>query len=250
MKYQNIFLTIITSLLTVLLTYGGYTIYADNGGSDKTYATNCFGEAEKLKMLHIFPEDQFEFEKHHSFSTIECLYHELMNNFFNEKIEAVRNEINEGNFDTIKVPEDIEVDDDFFTIIDKCGTENLSAYCVSMHALHKYLAYVEKLNTIINKLELEGIGDAYVASIQNIVMNVSERNQKIIEEFDNARLVMEATVGAYNEFQTAYPLHRKYRKVMVELIKYKNILNKARRELIDFPQKFHNASTKPPDQCT
>ncbi|MBI4231647.1 hypothetical protein HY605_00320 [Candidatus Peregrinibacteria bacterium] len=66
------------------------------------------------------------------------------------------------------------------------------------------------------------------------------------EEEGKAMQSMKATVGAYNEYRLAYPMHKKYEEVIDNLIEYKDATEDIKQEVMQFPGKFIDATTS---QC-
>ena len=144
-------------------------------------------------------------------------------------------------------------------LLDKCGEDNLSPYCVSLGALDLHLRYLK----VLDELQ-EGIPDtndvdcfyrqtipvigilptcASTASLENLLGFSVERNEAILAEYDASRQIMEVAVAAYNEFMLAYPMHKKYEETLTELTKYKEALNSIKYKAMILPKKFIGTST-------
>ena len=221
--YKKIAVSLITSLTTVIIVFGGYTIYA---ADPSDFKSNAAADA---------------------FSN----YHGEMNAYFNEKMLKLNELMEDENFykdpkkkELLLPPASIDtVNDSLETIVEKCGKDNVSTYCVSIGALRKYTTYVEFLNNLKGTLDLENL--AYVP-ILNALSNMTGRNLKIDEEIDQAQATMKATIAAYNEFRLAYPMHQKYEEIIEDLVKYKLALKDIRKRVAQFPGKFIDATSS---QC-
>lgn len=216
----------------MLAVYGGYTIYAQDEENPN------FREAGL------------------NFSEVFDAYHLEMNNYFNGKIAQLNTLLDQPNFSNkpeFKSPKVDPIKDNFEEIVLACEN-NVSTYCVSMGALDKYIDYVEVLNQLLTTLARDTssttTGDGYFDSLGNtlgyILTTTEQRNERIKKEFDSAKKVMEATIGAYHEYRLAYPLHKRYEKITTELIKYKLALKDIRKRAMEFPIRFIDSSSS---QC-
>jgi len=224
---KRISISLAIALTTNIILYGGYTIYASNNVDSS------------------FRADGLHYE------TIFDLYHREMNNFFNQKVTALKELLADDQFmkDPEKrknfiVPEDIAKEiDDLDMVVYKCqkNGENVSSYCVSMEALSTYLEFVNHLESQKSSLQ-----DGSSSTIQGRVAELASKTEAIEKEIDKARAVMEGTISAYTEFSLAYPMHRKYQEIINNLLKYKLSLKDIREEVTLFPIKFIDATSS---QC-
>ncbi len=216
-------ISLITAIFVSFFVYGGYTIYA---------ASNV----------------TFDFREQKDYMSVIDNYHREMNSFFNRKVTALRELTKDDDFLTnpekrkmFEVPPDIDKkNDDLETVIKKCAKNgnNISTYCVSMEALEVYMEYVRHLGAIKDNLS-----DLPADSIDDKIRQLAAKNQKIEQEVEDARAVMEATLATYNEFSMAYPMHKKYVMIAKQLVKYKLTLKDIRKRVMLFPIKFIDAST-------
>jgi len=121
---------------------------------------------------------------------------------------------------------------------DKCGKENVSTYCVAMETMDLYLAYIGHIKEMYSSI------DKTATTIEEALKKTSGRNSDIAAEVDEARIVMDATVKAYNEFRMAYPVHKKFEETIKNLIKYKLLLKGVRNEVSHFPEEFIDTTSK------
>ncbi|MBI5754357.1 hypothetical protein HZA40_04410 [Candidatus Peregrinibacteria bacterium] len=215
---KKILLTFLAAIITVGLTYGSFKIYA---------------AGNKDKIINFRNASDFD----DAFSG----YHGEMNKFFNAKIKKMVALVDKKKL--FLPPEELKDSDDIPTIVQKCGDDNISTYCVSMAALGKYSEYIKKLNQLKGNIKPEKLGDS---SIEEIIAIKNSEARSINKESQNAKSVMEATVNAYNEFRLAYPMHIKYGEILKQLTKYKLILKDIRLKAAEFPVRFVDVSTS---QC-
>ena len=224
---KRIIISLLVALITNTVLYGSYTIYADNNRS------LSFRDSD----LH--------------YKIIFDLYHQEMNDLFNDKIDALKELLEDDAFmkdlkkrKNFLVPENIEKEkDSLLTIVQKCeeNGENISSYCVSMEALYIYLEFVRQVESIKDSLH-----DGSNSSIQGRIDELIVKGNAIEKEVDKSKAIMEGTVAAYNEFAIAYPLHRKYQEIIENLVKYKLSLKDIRKEVMLFPSKFIDSTSS---QC-
>jgi len=219
MKFKNIIISFVSALTTIFLVGGGYAIYAETGKKDYYNFKNPSA----------------------SFFKVEGLYHESMNQYFNDKLAMLVDTIDSGNdfykSDDFNPPKDVNSSN--YSV--KCGEKNISTYCVSMGAMDLYLAYVDTLNQMKGFLPMENLPKNPTAD--NLLNQKTTRDAMIDKEYEQARTVMEATVSAYDEFRTAYPTHKKYVNVLNGMIKYKIALAKIKNQILRFPGKFIDATS-------
>lgn len=219
--YKNLIITFASAILTMLIIYGGYSIYA--------------GEEAV---------DYYEFTKSKSFSILgiggaKPTYHKSMNKFFNNKIEKLVGIIdgNEKFFEdeNFMTPDDETIEEK--GILEACK-DNVSTYCAAMQALDLYMAYVATLNS------LKGTIPDYSIPTKDVVWGeIKKRDEAVDKEVKDAKLVLEAAIAAYNEFRMAYPMHKKYRDIIKNLMKYRIALKKIRAQTVKFPLRFVDATS-------
>lgn len=218
--------TLISALATIMLVYGGYTIYAEN---------------------------KYDFEDEVTVDTI-LEYHEEMNDLFNKNLKAV--------VDILKDPKgtenpklqspcqmkDFQEPDGTIKCEKKCmdDPENVSTYCVSVQAMDRYMRYIAHLNELLGSLNFESMGwsELRLTPVTDLIyQSVLSRDAAIEADIEQSRRVMEGTLAAYNEFMTAYPIHIRYKAVIKNLIKYKNKMKDIRQQVVQFPSTFIDATS-------
>lgn len=219
--FKQILLTFFTAIMTVVLVYGGYTIYAS--------------DAEKVN-----------FRTAENFYEAFDGYHGEMNEYFNTRIKKMVALVDTPGFyqnvekkKQFLPPENLKDSDDVATIVQKCGENNFSSYCVGIGALKIYSEYLVRLKYLGTQLGSVPEGSTALDVLRSQNSNVQELNK----ESQEANAVMEATVAAYNEFRLAYPMHIKYQEILTQLTKYKLIMKDVRLRVAEFPVRFVDAST-------
>ena len=216
--FKNTLVSILSALIVIMTIYGGYTIYASD------YAFDSPGM---------------------DYANIKSLYHREMNSLFNEKVSQLVDILDDKNIDPFS-------DDRFLTPTEGtsgsdgdngCSKDNLSTFCVSLQALDRYLAYVNRLN--MEKSTLPS-SDAEIKTYEFYLSLTKARNTLIDKEIEDAKTVMSAVLNAYNEFRLAYPLHKKYLDIIDDLAKFRLKLKLIKRQVRDFPLRFIDASS---DAC-
>ncbi|MFA7685531.1 MAG: hypothetical protein WCX95_01885 [Candidatus Gracilibacteria bacterium] len=225
--FKKILVTFITAIITTVVVYGGYTIYA---------------------------ADKYDFEETVDISTM-MFYHDGMNDLFNESLASVVSILVDPNGDLSKLNSpcgaaNFQEPDGTAKCEKKCIDDpgNVSTYCVSVRSMDMYLKYVVHLGTILGSVNFENLWFSEMRlnpATDLVYRQILARDTLINDDIEKSRRVLEATLGAYNEFMIAYPVHRQYQDVIRNLIKYKNKLKDIREYAIQFPSTFiDTTSTK------
>ncbi len=225
MKFlRKITIGMVTCVLTIIFTYGGYTLYAESAVSEQAHL-----------------DDYITFDNPGgNFTTVKTNYHNAMREYFNYKFEKLVDLLEDEKFygkPEFKAPGDA----DSSNYGKKCEKDNVSTYCVAMGAMDLYIIYIETLNQMKGYLPSGDVPDG--ASVGELLEKNKSRDAEADLEVEQAKKVMEGTVAVYNEFRLAYPMHKKYEQVMKSLIKYKDALKKIRLMVTKYPGKFHDAGT-------
>ena len=209
---KKIAITLLSSLITIGVVYGGFTMYAQ--------------DLVELPTIQL------------TFNNAINNYHGGMNGYFNGKMSELNVLLDDETFYTDKEKRKLLLPPE-----DKvCNSDNLSTYCVSAGALAQYIDYVKLLNTLKDTLATE----YGASSIDSILEYTARRNIGIEAEIESAKDVLYSAVSVYNEYRLAYPMHKKYKKIIEDLTKYKLLLKDIRHQVVKFPVKFVDASTS---QC-
>lgn len=221
---KHIFVSFIVAIVTIFAVYGGYTIYAAATSVD-------YEDFYKFKEL----------SNANNFAVIKSKYHSNMNDYFNYKFklltELVDKEAKFYEHADFKAPESET------NLLENCK-KNVSTYCVAVGATDIYIAYLEKLNSI--KGTLPDTVTPSSSSVKLAIDLVQTRGDEIDKDAKDARIVLEGAVNVYKEFQSAYPMHKKYTEIIGNLTKYKIALGKIREQTDTFPLRFVDATS---DQC-
>lgn len=199
--------SLLVATFTAVMGYSGYTIFAASIDDYK---------------------DEFK-DSTDSFETVKSNYHSAMNDYFNEKMDLLI---------------DLMEEDDFHEKSDyksdgECGEKNVSSYCVSMGALDLYIAYIETILAVGNELPERDES----TKIDVLFTDISLREESIEKEIEHARNAMEETMKIYDEFKTAYPVHKKYEEIIKSLNRYKVAIKNVREEVEEFPGRFIDATS-------
>lgn len=149
----------------------------------------------------------------------------------------------------------------------KTKAGNLSTYCVAMEAAYVYEDYEkilygklaapiledvideilkereEELNRPLTEEEAKA-EEEYNASLSSALIAAVKRfNTRVSDELNQSQEVLKATVGVYDEFKNAYPVHKVYRQIITDLVKYKNMLRDVRMNMVLLPAKFINLTS-------
>jgi len=217
---KNILISVLMAAFTTVVGLGGYTIYAAN--SETNYYS--FNNARL------------------GFDEVTSLYHSNLNQFFNDKMDRLSEILEREKFyedPDFEAPEGANIGN-YKT---QCGPSNVSTFCVSMEATDLYIQYVETLQSLESALPQVDIQNP---TASDLLIPILTRNDDIQLEIENSRLVLEATLSSYNEFRLAYPMHRRYEDIIVNMNRYKNELKSVRLQVARFPGKFIDATS---EQC-
>lgn len=254
MKKRPQILFLISLIISFFVSYGSYTIFA--GPVDYTLSKICPDNYEADKDNEA-GDGLFEpIEASLGFTCAKAVYHRRMNTYFNDKLEKLV----EGKVSSlppqVKAPEDLEkfTVDKFREVCGKEG-ENVSTYCVSMGALELYSNYLVTLQNIQKDLPQpqeimdpqSDVNNTFLAKytpISAVINSIANRYDEVTKEIELSQKVMEATIAAYEEFRTAYPMHQEYEKIIKDLVQYKNKLKSLRHDIMLFPGKFIDATSK------
>ena len=220
---KHIVVSFVAAIVTIFAVYGGYSIYAADTSAD----FNKFYEFKNISNSD-------------GFSALKSQYHSDMNDYFNYKFEKLTELIDkEEKFYDHK---DFKTPESETNLVENCKT-NVSTYCVAIGATDIYIAYLEKLNAM--KGTMPTVTQAG-GSVKVVVDLVKTRGDEIDKDAKDAKTVLEATINVYKEFQSAYPMHKKYREIIDSLTKYKIALGKIREKTDTFPSRFVDATS---DKC-
>jgi hypothetical protein len=202
----------------------------------------------------LFAEEKYSFEDSwvsgsFGYAGTKFSYHKHMNAYFNTKIESMlKMNIDDPNY---SAPEGDE----------ECSDDNVSVYCVAMGALDRYYSYMSILDEIkglftpwafdfearfLNDLPLighdvTGLGNT---SISDLLGLAGMLNDAITRERQSALEAMELTISAYNELRLAYPMHKKYEELLVDLNSYRDMVLDIESRAEWLPKKYIGATSK------
>ena len=161
-------------------------------------------------------------------------YHREMNEFFNEKIEAlIETQPGDVNYSPPATKEG-------------CTKENVSTYCVAMKALDIYDLYIGSLNStgaFIGPSESDTQIPIVRGSLSDLFQLTTKREGAIEKEQSDALKLIDLTVSGYNELRLAYPMHERYKEIIVSLTRYRNFVEDLRIRSERFPDKFIDSTS-------
>lgn len=174
------------------------------------------------------------------FYFVKYSYHDEMNKFFNDKIETMlATDLADPNS---KPPsEDGE-----------CSDANVSTYCVAMKATDMFEAYINTLDKVSAHVgPYEGDTDIPMPSIiaggnlnlSDILSITGSRDTLVAEEKVAASDILDMAIAAYNELRLAYPMHVKYKEILLKLTNFRNFLSDIRVKTAKLPGKFIDATS-------
>lgn len=216
-------------------------------------------ETRKMGALRVSPYADWD----KSPSTIIDLYHENMNERFNEYIkkmlaatkECAKVQDPEAPCNKNSRPPPRKADG----TIEKCSPENFSTYCVATTLYSDTDIGFITLRDILNcrKFELfeqasKGTvwndwmtwnNSATVAFQENKAINASNKASVIDARIAEAKKALDTTLSAYDQLRSAWLMHKRYMRIYWSLLKYRDKLVEIRRAVETFPAKFIDAST-------
>ncbi len=233
---KNIFIGLFSALLTAMFLLMGFSFLASAEESENEEPDRDYYSFESVSLGYYFIKEE---------------YHADMNDYFNTRLEKLTDLLDDPKMFTnpekrklIDPPPDVNAGN----YKEKCefdeekGPKNLSTFCTAMGALDIYINYVRQLDEQKGKLPVMDFAAAVITV--NEVFNLKEQQDKdIVQEVAKAELVLNSTLNAYNEFRLAYPMHKKYEKIIIDLTKYKLALKKIRLQVDTFPNKFIDATS-------
>lgn len=206
--------TLLTAFITYFVLWGGYSLFA--------------------------AAEEYSFQKPSlGYAAVKYWYHFSMNSYFNDKIERMLEmDMDDPNY---APPPDGE------NCTDKKYENNVSTYCVAMGALDMYLAYsktLDEVKAIIGPFEFSGKLPLAQVSLSDIFNVAGRRDDAVETEKVEALKLMELTVSAYNELRLAYPMHKKYEALIVDLTRYRDFLSDVRSRSEWLPSKYIDATSR------
>lgn len=165
------------------------------------------------------------------------LYHKDMNTFFDKKLDSLLSKAPDDP-DVVPPPEGEE-----------CSTSNVSTYCVAMAAVDKYEAFRRALLLTHSPYSVDpSEGDEVVYyDIENVSDAQAERQTLIQNQLELSEKVLDVTLATYQETYLYYNLHTEYWSLIEALEDYRDGLSDVRKEVENYPFKFHNRTTT---ECT
>lgn len=172
-------------------------------------------------------------------------YHSTVNEIFNEQFENLNDAFKDGpNEETKNLLKPPKLEDN-----QSCSSDNLSTYCLAEELTGVFSAYSEamyensSLFTESSECESGSDDEESPVTIDEVTQYASARTTFISQEIEHAKETLDVALSVYNEFQTAYVMHRKYEEILESLQKYEASLYRIRKDVEKYPVKFVNVST-------
>ena len=174
-------------------------------------------------------------------------YHDEMNKLFNRTIKELISVLSKNRdlkneekrnavLERLEAPEENK---EYETCFADAGNMNLSTFCLAVRADDLYENYITALR--FQRYKPQPVEEN--AKQADVQANFAVRNGMIDEELGSAQRAFNATLSAYLELQTAFPLHMQLEQTKDLLIRYRDRLVEVRKQVDEFPKRFINATT-------
>jgi len=273
--YKNILITAVSAAATILVVYGGYSIYAASEPTGcKTYRDSFDKQFESYQDLEDFYENVTGYDKDDiraaelvaqscSYYDVKSIYHKKMNEFFNKKFADFAKIVNKDTVDKffgdsrfyapeiecLKEENKVSCDENYgwkkrVEIEEKCK-DSLSTYCVSMLAMNRYMDYAEISRRIQKALPVPSTSEpddylpgSYGNLWGDMVDRVGRQKSVINEEFGTGESYMYG--DAYKVMKGTVTAYDEYKTAYPMHIKYDKII----KDLIGYKQKLKSIRNK------
>lgn len=164
-------------------------------------------------------------------------YHSHVNDLFNSRFKAVT-DLHSIDFDRFRPVAEGET----------CQPDNLSTYCLAEEVTKAYIAYRKDLLSRKSVLfEDDPCDGNTVFTVVEGTKTLSARGEFIDGEIEYSKSALDLALAVYSEFQTMYPMHKKYEEIYKSTLKYREGVYEIRRNLQKYPALFQDVSTP---RCT
>lgn len=128
---------------------------------------------------------------------------------------------------------------------------NVATICISLRAIYEYRGYEEALRNAYESPAIK-LFDNQTTSTNplEIFSSLDEKRRFIVseigetpDEFGSAFKILETTLDTYNEYMSAYQMHKSNLELQSTLESYVQVIGELRTETYKIPGKFHNATT-------
>ena len=222
------------------------------------------------KLYGAFADDnQLVFKDDMTVYQMSALYHEKMNTLFNKKakllITGKEDEIDE------KVPDDGEkaalikyckghpqdeqcepIDqviqqckddpdsEDCMQAHDQCilKTNNITTFCVAIESSHLYIKYKDALMLKWNYVDFDED-----LTLAEMLRETRGKRDFIAGDIDLSKKTLDSTLNAFNELRWSFAIHKQYKQIIKDLLKYRDKIADVRKYVEQYPDRFYNAST-------
>lgn len=201
-----------------------------------SFIPHTFADDDKFAPQKLFFDTEVEIED------IFAAYHGAINTIFNTSIQEMiglltEKELDEEQEERLRPPE--VGDEDEVCLNEDAGTLNVSTFCVAYRANQLFEVYEGAL----------AFQDAHrFLQITNLQEPVNKNLKEMLQkELQNAQRVLNLALEGYKELRLAFPIHMEFENTKEQLLRYRDHLVEIRKEVDQYPGKFHDATTS---ECT
>ncbi|MBU1992477.1 MAG: hypothetical protein ABH856_01170 [Patescibacteria group bacterium] len=185
-----------------------------------------------LAMLTVFGvtpvSGAFEVNDEMDVFELATAYHESVNELFNAKAKKLITEDETANKESLDEEECLKTDN------------NVSTFCVAVQAIDLYEQYKDELYKRWDPTQKDIENSE---SLTDALSNTSSKRDFIKEQVAKSKVALDMTLSAYNELRWSFELHKQYKQVIKDLLKYRDKLADVRQYVEQYPARFADATT-------
>lgn len=171
------------------------------------------------------------------------IYHKQMNELFNGKAKLLTS----GDLpaESYEVPkealQDCATDEECKKAVEKCreAANNVTTFCLAAEASDLYVEFRKNLISKWGKIENPEGSE----TLTGLFDEMSAKQGFIEEQIMRSKAALDMALNAYNELRWAYALHKEYKQVIKDLLKYRDGIADVRKYVEQYPDRFIDAST-------
>lgn len=115
---------------------------------------------------------------------------------------------------------------------------NVTTFCIAMEASYLYIKFKDALLSKWDEVEFDP-----EKTLTQMLQAIRTQRLFISGQIDSSKKVLDNTLNAYNELRWSFAMHREYKKVIKDLLKYRDKIADVRKYVEQYPDKFHDSST-------